>query len=161
MDGEFNIASISCLSMLFSKISGTSPDTFEKNTSSTLAHRPFLGALSMITPRIAQKPTPNQAGDIYYSTLLRFVKRFSEDFSKILRTSTRPITPQTHRNFFTFEENTGLFQNRYHIKYTQNPTLSSPVLQKSKKNRDGQAGSRHGSVPFTRRMYTRVNNILW
>ena len=36
-DGAFNIASILCLSMLFSKISGKiPPDTFEKNTSSTL-----------------------------------------------------------------------------------------------------------------------------
>ena len=36
-DGASNIASILCLSMLFSKISRKkSPDTFEKNTSSTL-----------------------------------------------------------------------------------------------------------------------------
>ena len=130
-DGAFNIASILCLSMLFSKISRKKfPDTFEKNTSSTLLkHRPSW-ALSMITP-VCSKSPPNQAGDIYYSTLFRFVKPVSKDFSKNLR-SGRP-TPRIRRNSIAFEENTGPFANRYHIKYTRFHTLSSQIRQKNRK----------------------------
>ena len=71
----------------------------------------------MITPPLISSAESN--GDIYYSTFLRFVKRLSEDFSKILRNSlpiTRLHPASTESNF---EENTVLLQNRYLIIYTQ------------------------------------------
>ena len=85
----------------------------------------------MITPPLISSAESN--GDIYYSTFLRFVKRLSEDFSKILRsslpvTSLNPATPVSD-----FEENTGLLQNRYLIIYTQIHTLSSQFLNKKTK----------------------------
>ena len=52
----------------------------------------------MITPANS-KPAPNQAGDIYYSTVLRFVKRFSEDFSIFLRTRAAYPVPEIRRSF--------------------------------------------------------------
>ena len=88
-----------------------------------------MGSLSMITP-VCSKSPPNQAGDIYYSTLFSFVKRFSEDFSIFLRPSPNAAFPRIHRFFIAFEENTGSKSNRYHIKYTRNPNLSSPNQKK-------------------------------
>ena len=86
----------------------------------------------MITPPLISSAESN--GDIYYSTFLRFVKRLSEDFSKILRsglptTSLHPASTESN-----FEENTGLLQNRYLIIYTQKSTLSSKIPNKSQKN---------------------------
>ena len=109
------------------------PDPFEKNTSNdALNTAPFPGSLSMITPPLISSAESN--GDIYYSTFLRFVKRLSEDFSKILRsglptTSLHPASTESN-----FEENTGLLQNRYLIIYTQKSTLSSKIPNKSQKN---------------------------
>lgn len=91
-----------------------------------------MGSLKDHSPPL-QKLAPNQAGDIYYSTLLRFVKPLSEDFFNFLRPAAHYITPQTLRSFFSFEENTGLFQNRYHIKYTRFRTLSSRFPEKYEK----------------------------
>ena len=61
-----NIASIFCLSMLFSKNSRSFlPDPFEKNTSQHPKHCPISqGSLSMITPHSLNSASPNQAGDI-------------------------------------------------------------------------------------------------
>ena len=86
----------------------------------------------MITPRCS-KPSPNQAGDIYYSTVLRFVKRFREDFSIFLRSGIRTHPSGFHRQPVCFEENTGSKSNRYHIIYTQKPPLSSPKQKKYRK----------------------------
>ena len=127
-----NIASILCLSMLFSKISGKFPDTFEKNTSSTRLHRPSLGSLNDHS-RMPRKQRRNQAGDIYYSTLFRFVKRVSEDFLKILRPRHDIACRKFRRRFVNFEENTGPLQNRHHIKYTRIPPLSSKNRKKYRK----------------------------
>ena len=86
----------------------------------------------MITPRRTKSP-PNQAGDIYYSTVLRFVKRFREDFSNFLRSGIRTHPSGFHRQLVCFEENTGSKSNRYHIIYTQIPPLSSPKQKKYRK----------------------------
>ena len=93
----------------------------------------------MITPRCSKSP-PNQAGDIYYSTVLRFVKRFREDFSIFLRSGVRTHPSGFHRQPVCFEENTGSKSNRYHIIYTQIPPLSSPKQKKYRKK------SRHTSA---------------
>jgi hypothetical protein len=83
---------------LFKNFQEKIPDTFEKNTSSTLPHTVPSRALSMITPANSSM-TPNQAGDIYYSTVLRFVKRFREDFSIFLRKA----SDHTHTGFIVSE----------------------------------------------------------
>ena len=116
--------------MLFSKNSGKFPDPFEKNTSNnaynTVAiHKGF----STITP--VQPSSAKSNGDIYYSTFLRFVKPISEDFSKILRTD----LPRMIRIKLYFEENTGLLEDRYHIKYTHIAPLSSQHRKKVQKKR--------------------------
>ena len=131
-DGAFNIASILCLSMLFSKISRKNPRTpLRRTLPRRFLHRPHR-TVSMITP-VNPKPTPNQAGDIYYSTLLRFVKPFREDFSIFLRHRLRPHPSWFHRQAACFEENTGSSANRHHIIYTQFHALSSRFREKYEK----------------------------
>ena len=85
----------------------------------------------MITPPLISSAESN--GDIYYSTFLRFVKRLSEDFSKILRSGLPNTSLHPAMLVSDFEENTGLLQNRYLIIYPQIHTLSSQIQNKKQK----------------------------
>ena len=89
----------------------------------------------MITP-VNSKSPPNQAGDIYYSTVLRFVKRICEVFSIFLRAAPSHPLPDSFGFFIVFEENTGSRSNRYHIIYTQSRALSSRFHEKYAKKSD-------------------------
>ena len=79
--------------MLFSKNSGKFPDPFEKNTSAD-AHNtvPIPGTLK--DHSASPGPASESNGDIYYSTFLRLVKPFSEDFSNFLRSGPTCMPPE-------------------------------------------------------------------
>ena len=93
-----NIASILCLSMLFSKISEKKSRTPLRRTLPRHSATPStsVGSLNDHSRKLQNHP-PNQAGDIKYSTLLRFVKRFSELFSNFLRKSASSNIRRKHR----------------------------------------------------------------
>ena len=123
----FNIASIFSLSMLFSKNSGNSfPDPFEKNTSNDACatvqipwdalndhsrKRDFLGRIKRVIFNIA-----------HFCALSNINPKIFRFFFGSPAAGVKPRIPGF---LCRFEENTGLLSDRYHIKYTQIPPLSS------------------------------------
>jgi len=121
----FNIASIFCLSMLFSKNSGNSfPDPFEKNTSQHPQHCPIpRAALNDHSPFPIRRRIKRVIFNIaHFCALSNPNPKF---FRFFFRSQAQPASPHQFAFQINFEENTGSLENRYHIKYTRNPPLSS------------------------------------
>ena len=121
--------------MLFSKNSGNS--FFRTPLRSTLPNNP------------QHCPIPRAPlNDHSHSTQLRRIRRVifniahfcalsnlnPKFFRFFFRSQARPSSPLQFAIRSDFEENTGSLENRYHIKYTQNPILSSRKPKISQKN---------------------------
>ena len=115
----FNIASIFCLSMLFSKNSGKNfPDPFEKNTSQHPQHCPISRAYSQGSLPLSQLRRIKRVifNIAHFCALSNPFRKF---FRFFFRSQARPSPTLKFAFQINFEENTGSQENRHRIKYTQ------------------------------------------